>query len=100
LVKGVLLTLTFGCQKQSEVLNERSLDIALASFVLEEGFQIELIAGEPLIADPVDMEIDEYGRLHVVEMHGYPLDVSGSGKVRLLSDSNGDGKMDKSIVCH
>ncbi len=100
LVKAILITLTFGCQNQSEVLNEneRSLENALASFVLEEDFQIELIAGEPLIADPVDMEIDEYGRLYVVEMHGYPLDVSGTGKVRLLSDTTGDGIMDKSIV--
>jgi putative membrane-bound dehydrogenase-like protein len=70
----------------------------LSSFELEPGFKIELIAAEPLISDPVDMEIDEYGRLYVVEMHGYPLDKSGSGKIKLVSDSNGDGKMDKSVV--
>ncbi|WP_373494364.1 PVC-type heme-binding CxxCH protein [Aquiflexum sp.] len=77
---------------------ERSLENALQTFELEDGFQIELIAGEPLISDPVDMEIDEYGRMYVVEMHGYPLDLSGSGKIKLLSDTNGDGKMDQSIV--
>ena len=71
---------------------------AAATFELEPGFKIELVAAEPLIADPVDMEIDEYGRLYVVEMHGYPLDKSGSGKIKLLSDSDGDGKMDKSTV--
>ncbi|MFC4873354.1 PVC-type heme-binding CxxCH protein [Negadavirga shengliensis] len=59
---------------------------------------MELIASEPLIADPVDMEIDELGRLYVVEMHGYPLDVSGTGKIKLLSDTDGDGVMDKSVV--
>ena len=71
---------------------------AVSTFELEDGFKIELIAAEPLLADPVDMEIDEYGRLYVVEMHGYPLDKSGSGKIKLLSDSDGDGKMDKSTV--
>src|SRR6478735_11381659 len=71
---------------------------ALKSFALEPGFKIELLAAEPLVSDPVDMEIDEYGRLYVVEMHGYPLDKSGSGKIKLLSDTDGDGKMDKSIV--
>ncbi|MBX3238630.1 MAG: c-type cytochrome [Chitinophagaceae bacterium] len=71
---------------------------AAATFELEPGFKIELIAAEPLIADPVDMEIDEYGRMYVVEMHGYPLDKSGSGKIKLLSDENGDGRMDKSIL--
>ena len=57
-----------------------------------------MIASEPLISDPVDMEIDEYGRMYVVEMHGYPLDRSGSGKIILLTDSNGDGVMDKRTV--
>src|SRR5205085_8009543 len=71
---------------------------ALSTFELEPGFKIELLASEPLISDPVDMEIDEYGRLYVVEMHGYPLDKSGSGVIKLLSDTNGDGKMDKSTV--
>ncbi|WP_209330847.1 PVC-type heme-binding CxxCH protein [Lunatimonas salinarum] len=71
---------------------------SIRSFELMEGFQIELIASEPLVADPVDMEIDEYGRMYVVEMHGYPLDLSGSGKVKLLEDTDGDGVMDRSTV--
>lgn len=71
---------------------------ALATFELEPGYKIELIASEPLVTDPVDMEIDEYGRLYVVELHGYPLDLGGSGVVKLLSDTNGDEKMDKSSV--
>jgi putative membrane-bound dehydrogenase-like protein len=71
---------------------------ALGTFELAPGFQIELVAHEPLVADPVAMEIDENGRFYVVEMHGYPLDKSGSGKIKLLSDTNGDGKMDKSTV--
>lgn len=71
---------------------------ALATFELEEGFQLELIASEPLLADPVDMEIDEFGRLFVVEMPGYPLDKGNTGRIRMLSDSDGDGIMDKSIV--
>lgn len=71
---------------------------ALETFQLAEGFQIEMIASEPLISDPVAMEIDEYGRLYVVEMHGYPLDKSGSGKIKLLTDVDGDGKMDDSKV--
>src|SRR5688572_26728286 len=69
-----------------------------ATFEIEPGFRIELVAIEPLVADPVAMEIDEYGRMYVVEMHGYPLDLSGSGKVMLLTDTNGDGRMDKSTV--
>ncbi|MCW3112833.1 MAG: repeat protein [Segetibacter sp.] len=71
---------------------------ALSTFELEPGFKIELVADEPLIADPVDMEIDEYGRMYVVEMHGYPLNKTGSGKIKLVTDSDKDGQMDKSTV--
>lgn len=73
-------------------------DEALRTFTLADGFQIELFAAEPLVSDPVAMEVDESGRLYVVEMHGYPLDLSGSGRVMLLSDTNGDGRPDKSTV--
>ena len=73
---------------------------AVATFELEPGFKIELIAAEPLVADPVAMEIDENGNLYVVENHGYPLDKSKSSKVKLLCDTNGDGQMDVSTrIC-
>ena len=84
------------CDSKSTLEKKSLAEEALASFEIEEGFKIELIASEPLIGDPVDMEIDEYGRLYVVEMPGYPLDKSGSGKIKLLEDTDGDGKMDKS----
>jgi putative membrane-bound dehydrogenase-like protein len=71
---------------------------ALASLEVADGFRVELVAAEPLIADPVAMEIDEDGRMYVVEMHGYPLDLSGSGKIKLLKDTNGDGYPDQSTV--
>ena len=71
---------------------------ALATYKVADGFKIELIASEPLISDPVDMEIDEYGKMYVVEMHGYPLDKSGSGKIILLKDTEGDGVMDSRTV--
>jgi putative membrane-bound dehydrogenase-like protein len=44
------------------------------------------------------MEVDEYGRLYVAEMPGYPLDNSRTGQIKLLSDKDGDGQMDQSVV--
>ncbi|MBW7941890.1 MAG: hypothetical protein H3C64_05700, partial [Candidatus Kuenenia stuttgartiensis] len=58
-----------------------SPDKALATFEVEPGFKIEMIASEPMVSDPVDMEIDEYGRLFVVEMHGYPIDKGDKGRI-------------------
>ncbi len=71
---------------------------ALETFVLEEGFRIEIFAAEPLIQDPVAMEIDEQGRVYVVEMIGYPLDTGRNGRVKVLEDTDGDGFPDRSTV--
>ncbi|SHN22827.1 putative membrane-bound dehydrogenase domain-containing protein [Cyclobacterium lianum] len=89
--------MVFACHSGAPA-DDRSPENALSTFTLQEGFEIELVAGEPLVADPVAMEIDEHGRLYVVEMHGYPLDLSGSGKVKRLTDTDGDGKMDQSVI--
>jgi putative membrane-bound dehydrogenase-like protein len=71
---------------------------ALETFRIADGFQVELFAAEPLISDPVAMEIDEGGRMYVVEMHGYPLDLGGSGRVMMLDDADHDGRPDRSTV--
>lgn len=75
---------------------------ALLSFSLPEGYEIELVAAEPLIADPVAMDWDEDGRLYVVEMRGFMRDAEASdqntpiGRVSVLIDEDGDGVMDRS----
>ncbi len=72
---------------------------ALQTFQLEPGFRIELFAAEPDIVDPVDMAIDEFGRIYVVENPAYPLEVEGKlGRVKLLEDTDGDGRPDHSTV--
>ncbi|MGB1371532.1 MAG: DUF7133 domain-containing protein [Aequoribacter sp.] len=77
---------------------------ALEAFRIAPGFNIELVASEPLVEDPVAMAWDEYSRLYVVEMRGYMPDISGNGKndpvgqIVRLSDIDGDGVMDESEV--
>lgn len=93
-----LFFLSAQSSKKSEPKLSPELQKALESFEITEGFNIELVAAEPLISDPVAMEIDEEGRMFVVEMHGYPLDLAGSGKIKMLSDTDGDGYPDKSTV--
>ncbi|MEO2012791.1 MAG: PVC-type heme-binding CxxCH protein [Fuerstiella sp.] len=85
-------------------------DNALNTFRLAEGFGLELVAAEPLVGDPVAACFDEFGRMFVAEMHGYPfsqeptkLNPNGGGKkdagiIRLLEDTDGDGQMDHSVV--
>lgn len=79
----------------------KSPEEALASMRLAEGFQIELVAAEPLVIDPVHLNWDAQGRLWVVEMRDYPLGLDGQGKpggrVSVLYDDNGDGRMDRVV---
>ncbi|GAB4044153.1 DUF7133 domain-containing protein [Spirosoma litoris] len=75
-----------------------------ATFQLEPGLSIQLVASEPMIQDPVVINFDEDGRLWVVEMRGFMPDVNGDGedkpvgRVSVLEDTNGDGQMDVSKV--
>ncbi len=74
-----------------------------ATFRLPKGFQIDLIAAEPDVIDPVAMAFDENGRLFVAEMRGYPnggraTGTITSGRIKLLEDHDGDGVYETSRV--
>lgn len=98
-----------------------------AAFKLPEGFRVDVVANEPLIAAPSGVCWDERGRMFVCELHGYnlpghldieELNKAGKldtqvrrvqadekfqraakkgtyGKVKLLRDTDGDGRMDQ-----
>ncbi len=70
---------------------------ALATFQLPPGFVMELVAAEPLVADPVAAAFDGRGRLFVLEMGDYPMQSEPQGRVVVLEDSGG-GKFVRSRV--
>lgn len=77
----------------------KSPEKALASFEVVDGFRIEQVAAEPLVTDPVAMAFDERGQLYVIEMCDYSeQDKERLGKVRVLTDDDGDGRFDRSRV--
>ena len=69
-----------------------------------EGYRLELVASEPMIEEPVTLAWDGNGRMYVAEMRTYVQDIEGTGtdlplsRVMRLEDTDGDGKMDKSVV--
>jgi mono/diheme cytochrome c family protein/glucose/arabinose dehydrogenase len=77
---------------------------ALKSFSMPPGYRLELVAGEPLIQEPVAIDWDLNGRLWAVEMPGFMADITGSnehdpiGRVVVLEDADHDGRMDKRTV--
>jgi len=104
----------------------RTPEESAAAFKLPEGFRMEVVASEPLIASPSAVAWDERGRMFVSELHGYNLagqldveELNKTGKldtqvrrvqadekfkkaaergtfgvVKMLRDTNGDGRMD------
>ncbi|MFC3414555.1 PVC-type heme-binding CxxCH protein [Algoriphagus hitonicola] len=65
------------------------------------GFELELFASEPMIINPIAMTWDERGRLFVIETTDYPNEVrkeGGNDKIKILEDTDGDGKADKVTV--
>lgn len=73
----------------------------METFAVAPGFRIEVVAADPLIFDPVAMQIGPDGRIWVVEMRGYMPNVDGVGEdapigtIAVLSDIDGDGRMDQ-----
>ncbi|GAB3340171.1 dehydrogenase [Larkinella ripae] len=76
----------------------------LATFQVEPGFKVQLVASEPMVEDPVVITFDEDGRLWVVEMRGFMPNIDGAGedkpvgRISVLEDTNGDGQMDASTI--
>lgn len=99
-----------------------SADEALRRFRIEEGFRIETVAHEPLVVDPVALDIDPDGRLWVIDMRAYNhdsrqmLETTGErtperevllrgqmdqwprSQVVILEDRSGDGLIDSKRI--
>lgn len=73
---------------------------ALQKMKVPEGFQVELVASEPDLVNPIAMCFDELGRMWVTESLEYPRMSAGKGRdrIKVLEDTNGDGKADKVTV--
>lgn len=71
---------------------------------LVSGFEVKLVAAEPLVIAPVALQFDNRNRLWVVEMVSYMPDTLGrgeelpQGRIVILSDTSGDGIMDNRVV--
>lgn len=70
---------------------------------LDGPYEVQLVAAEPLVLDPVEATWDDKGRMFVADMRDYPLGPPNPGdpwlsRIQLLTDENGDGRMDKAVT--
>lgn len=92
-----------GSEPGSEVKLERvppmTPEQSLSSAEVLPGYRMELVTAEPNVMSPVAMAFDEAGRLYVIEMRDYSeKDKARLGRVRLLTDEDGDGRYETSKI--
>ena len=87
--------------QQNATIPDPDPEIERQSFILPEGFEVNLYAADPLLAKPIQMNFDPQGRLWVACSETYPQIEPGkkaNDKVLVLEDTTGDGEADKTTV--
>jgi putative heme-binding domain-containing protein len=78
-----------------------NIEKELASFNIPDGFEISLFASDPMIANPINMNWDERGRMWVATSTIYPHLQPGqtpNDQILILEDIDKDGRADKRTV--
>lgn len=84
-----------------DLMNNHDPASELENFELLPGYQANLFAADPMLANPVHMHWDARGRLWVSCSWAYPQLKPGevaNDKIIILEDTDGDGAADKSTV--
>ncbi len=72
---------------------------SLKKITVPDGFKVTLFAGEPEVMQPISFDIDDRGRLWVVENFSYPdFKVENKDRIIILTDKDGDGRFDERKV--
>jgi putative membrane-bound dehydrogenase-like protein len=77
--------------------------IAGQTLTVPDGFEIELVAGPPLVERPIVADFDDDGRLYVAESSGSNDKVEKQladkpHRILRLEDADGDGRFDRRVV--
>ncbi len=76
-------------------------EIERKSFIVADGFEVNLFAADPLLHKPIQMNFDPQGRLWIAASEVYPQIAPGqkaNDKILVLEDTDGDGRSDKTTI--
>src|SRR5205809_1070446 len=100
LLAGLAVVITAGLVYWYVIVRSRSRELILK---VPDGFEVERVAGPPLVDRPIVADFDELGRLYVADSSGSNDKVEiqlqqKPHRIVRLEDTDGDGRFDKSIV--
>jgi putative membrane-bound dehydrogenase-like protein len=123
-VSSFVLILVAGAPVRGEEPGGFPPDEAARRMVVPPGFHVEVFASEPMVRQPLSASFDERGRLWVIEYLQYPNPAGlkpvtvdqylrteydrvpdppprgprGADRIKILEDTDGDGRADKATV--
>jgi len=97
----LLLATTAFAQRNLKEIPNPNPELERQTFILPEGFEVNLYAGDPQIAKPIQMNFDERGRLWIASSEVYPHIKPGekpTDKILVLEDIDRDGTADRTTT--
>jgi putative membrane-bound dehydrogenase-like protein len=103
----LIAALSLLCLNGMPVLAQMSPNDSLKSLRAADGINIALWASEPMVNNPTAMDIDSRGRVWIAEGLNYRMKmkefdslkrVADADRIKILEDTNGDGRADKVTV--
>jgi putative membrane-bound dehydrogenase-like protein len=86
----------------TKIQNPLSPEESSEHILVDPDFEVQLFASEDQVINPIDLTWDEQGRLWVTETVDYPNKFTenrqGNDRIKILEDTNNDGKADKVTV--
>ncbi len=98
---ALLLTTTAHAQRAPFPIPDPDPEIERKSFIVADGFEVNLFAADPVLAKPIQMNFDPQGRLWIASSEVYPQIEPGqtaNDKVLVLEDKDGDGRAEKTHI--
>ncbi|MES2648478.1 MAG: PVC-type heme-binding CxxCH protein [Bacteroidota bacterium] len=93
--------------QQSDTLTEVQKHLpenALKGLAMYDGLEVTIMATEPMLKNPTNMDVDERGRIWITEAYNYRPEINGNpvnekgDRIMILEDTNGDGRSDTGKV--
>lgn len=84
---------------------DRTPDVAVSGLEIAEDLAVSLVAAEPMLVNPSNIDVDHKGRIWVCEVMNYRRFANGSNpdrpegdRILVLEDTDGDGTADQQTV--